>query len=912
MRSLDGGSTWTRVLEPDRLNGGCFDLAIRADSPGDHVFAACGTAAAAASPASVQATIYRNANAEQGLSGWEVVFTEPGMGRTSIAIAPSNQNVVYAVSSENGATGASHSLHAVFRSTGGGAPNTWTTQVRGNDPKKLNTVLFTNPIYAFNQECHDRTSQFFHQGWYNNVIAVDPKNENTVWVGGVDLFRSDDGGANWGMASFWHLQQPNSSSSPNPRYMHADQHAIAFHPQFNGTTNQTMFVGNDGGVYRTDNARARTSSGERAVCSPNSSDVTWTSLNNGYAVTQFYHGVPFPGGARYIGGAQDNGVTVGSDETGMNGWKEVLSGDGGCVAVDWNNPNVVYAQTTGLSLRKSTDGGLKFNPATTGVSNIGFNFIAPLVMDPSDPGRLWLGGKQMWRTRNAAANWSQASADLTSSATAIAVAQTDANFVLAGTMSGHIHHTTIGLNSNADTVWPSTQPRSGYVSSVAFDPTNRDVAYATYSTFGGQHVWRSQDRGASWQAIDGAGAGRLPDIPVNCIVVDPANPQRLYIGTDLGVFVSPDGGATWAVENTGFANAPVEWLALNIAGQTIQLFAFTHGRGVWRVPLGGVCSASLSPARQVFTVEGGDGSVDVTASGADCEWAVEEKPDWITITGGFTGRGSGTVTYSVTANPQSMPRAGTITIAGERVRIVEAGPTVNVSAASLRPETLAPESIVTAFGAALAGTIQAADSVQLPTVLAGAVVTVKDSAGVERPAPLFFVSPNQVNYQIPPGTADGPATVIIANGDDKVFSGAIQIARVAPGLFTASASGQGLAVGQALRVRANGEQVFEPLANWDAAQNRFVANPIDLSDPAEQVYLILYGTGWRYRSSLDAVSVKIGGVDASAQFAGAQGSFAGLDQINLQLPRILAARGEMDLVLTVDGRQANVVRISVR
>jgi uncharacterized protein (TIGR03437 family) len=447
---------------------------------------------------------------------------------------------------------------------------------------------------------------------------------------------------------------------------------------------------------------------------------------------------------------------------------------------------------------------------------------------------------------------------------------------------------------------------------VAFDPSNRDVAYATYSTFGGQHVWRSQDRGVSWQAIDGAGAGRLPDIPVNCIVVDPTNPQRLYLGTDLGVFVSPDGGATWAVENTGFANVPIESLALNTAGQITYLFAFTHGRGVWRVPLGGACAASLAPARQVFTVEGGHGSVDVTASGADCEWAVEDKPDWVTITGGFTGRGSGTVTYSVTANPQSLPRAGTITIAGERVRIVEAGPIVSVSAASLRPETLAPESIVSAFGAALAGAIQAADSVQLPTVLAGAVVTVKDSAGVERPAPLFFVSPNQVNYQIPPGTADGPATVMIANGDDKVFSGAIQIARVAPGLFSASASGQGLAVGQALRIRASGEQVFEPLANWDAAQNRFVANPIDLSNPAEQVYLILYGTGWRYRSSLDAVNLKIGGVDAPAQFAGAQGSFAGLDQINLQVPRILAGRGEMDLVLMVDGRQANVVRVSVR
>jgi uncharacterized protein (TIGR03437 family) len=230
----------------------------------------------------------------------------------------------------------------------------------------------------------------------------------------------------------------------------------------------------------------------------------------------------------------------------------------------------------------------------------------------------------------------------------------------------------------------------------------------------------------------------------------------------------------------------------------------------------------------------------------------------------------------------------------------------------MRGGALAPESIVAAFGAGLAGRDEAAVNLQLPTILANTTATVKDSAGVERRAPLFFVSPNQVNFQMPPGTAEGPASVMIANGNGDVFSGAVQIARVAPGLFTANASGQGVVVGQALRIRANGEQVLEPLANWDAARNRFVPNPIDLSDAAEQVFLILYGTGWRFRSSLGAVSLKLDGVEAPALFAGAQGSFAGLDQINLQVPRVLAGRGEIDLVLIVDGQQANTVRISVK
>jgi uncharacterized protein (TIGR03437 family) len=237
---------------------------------------------------------------------------------------------------------------------------------------------------------------------------------------------------------------------------------------------------------------------------------------------------------------------------------------------------------------------------------------------------------------------------------------------------------------------------------------------------------------------------------------------------------------------------------------------------------------------------------------------------------------------------------------------------VSVSAASLRVGALAPESIVTAYGAGLAEKILVAGGAQLPTVLANTTVTVKDSAGIERRAPLFFISPNQVNYLMPKETATGPATVMIANGEDGLFSGSVTIARVAPGLFTADASGQGVAVGQALRIKANGTQLYEPLAIWDATQNRFVPNPIDLSNPAEQVYLILYGTGWRFRSALNAVSVKIGGVDVPVLFAGAQGSFAGLDQLNLQVPRGLAGRGEMELVLTVEGQQANTGRISIK
>jgi uncharacterized protein (TIGR03437 family) len=144
----------------------------------------------------------------------------------------------------------------------------------------------------------------------------------------------------------------------------------------------------------------------------------------------------------------------------------------------------------------------------------------------------------------------------------------------------------------------------------------------------------------------------------------------------------------------------------------------------------------------------------------------------------------------------------------------------------------------------------------------------------------------------------------------------VQIAPVAPGLFSANASGQGVASGVALRVKADGAQTYEPIARFDQAQNRFVAVPIDLGpnlgNATDQVFLILYGTGFRNRSALAAVACKIGGADAEVLFAGAAPGFVGLDQSNVRLPRSLAGRGEVDVVMTVDGKMANLVRIAVK
>ena len=236
----------------------------------------------------------------------------------------------------------------------------------------------------------------------------------------------------------------------------------------------------------------------------------------------------------------------------------------------------------------------------------------------------------------------------------------------------------------------------------------------------------------------------------------------------------------------------------------------------------------------------------------------------------------------------------------------------HVSAASFRGQPIAPEAIIAAFGSNLATATLAATVTPLPTSLAGTTVKVRDSFGTERLASLFFVSPTQVNYQIPAGTTSGAASIVIASSNGQASQTNVQIAAVAPGLFTADASGRGLAAAYFLRIKADGSRSNEPVAQFDTSQNRFVARPIDLGAADEQVFLILAGTGLRYRSSLSAASATIGGAAATVAFVGAQGDFVGLDQANILLPRVLIGRGEVDVALTVDGQTANTVRISVK
>ena len=240
----------------------------------------------------------------------------------------------------------------------------------------------------------------------------------------------------------------------------------------------------------------------------------------------------------------------------------------------------------------------------------------------------------------------------------------------------------------------------------------------------------------------------------------------------------------------------------------------------------------------------------------------------------------------------------------------------SVSAASLALGLVAPESIVTGFGEKLAAATGTTASLPLPTVLAGSTIIVKDDAGSERPAALFYCSPDQINYLIPPGTVPGEATASVLRNGVAVATGKVQVALVAPALFAANANGMGTASALVLRVQADGMQTYEPVARFEPdpkgpRPKSFVPEPIDLGPPDEQVFLILFGTGIRHRSSLAAVTATVGGLPTDVLFAGPQGQFAGVDQVNLRLERSLAGRGTVGVVIMADGQTSNAVQVSI-
>lgn len=233
-----------------------------------------------------------------------------------------------------------------------------------------------------------------------------------------------------------------------------------------------------------------------------------------------------------------------------------------------------------------------------------------------------------------------------------------------------------------------------------------------------------------------------------------------------------------------------------------------------------------------------------------------------------------------------------------------------VSAASLNLGALAANQIVTLFGSALAETAAAATTSPLPTSLGGRTVKVMDSSGTERAAPLFYVGPGQVNLLIPPETALGSATISMNRPDGGRLTSPVEIVAAAPGVFSANSDGRGVAAAFAVRVRG-ADQTIQLVFQRSSGQDNFVPNPIDLSVANEQVYLVLFGTG--IRGFRQRVTATVGGASVAVQAAVPHPEWVGLDQVNLgPLPSSLRLRGEVPIVLFVDGKQSNPVTVALR
>lgn len=234
--------------------------------------------------------------------------------------------------------------------------------------------------------------------------------------------------------------------------------------------------------------------------------------------------------------------------------------------------------------------------------------------------------------------------------------------------------------------------------------------------------------------------------------------------------------------------------------------------------------------------------------------------------------------------------------------------------------TVAQESIASTFGTDLAATTQIATSQPLPTVLAGTSVKIKDAANTEREAPLFFVSPTQINFQVPPGTALGTASINIVRNGQVVKEGNVHITDFQLTLFTADASGKGFPAAVAYRLKANGAESYEPISRFDPVQGKLVAVPIEFGDETEQLFLVLFGTGGivtvgvgnNTQTNLQSYEITIGGTPAQVTYVGLQPSYVGLVQTNVLLPRSLMGRGDAEVKLRAIGREANPVTINIR
>jgi photosystem II stability/assembly factor-like uncharacterized protein len=616
--SDSGGTTWSKIL-PDQLSSfvGFASSTV--------AYAALGNPFGSSPNAPNGNGIYKATGIGSTCS--TVNFTrlttptlppQSSMGRIDLGIAPSDAtgNTVYA-SIADASTFSSTNLGVFVTTTGG---TSW-TQTTAPD-----------------------VCQF--QCWYDNVIKVDPNNQNIVFFGGssfIDpsgnfswVIRTENGGTTW--SSVIPNLPPGSSGLP-----HVDNHAIAFVKLPTGKVR--AYLGNDGGIWRTDDAEAST--------------VTWTNLNNpSLTLTQFYPSISInaSGPSIAFGGTQDNGS---QNYQGSISWADNQQcGDGGSTAVDTVIPSTVYIGCiTGFPVNASYQNGAlgSFFPAVNGINPNDFSgVIPPLVTDPSSANTVYFGTTKVYQSVDAGNTWTPISNDLVSGAnfdslTVLAVAPVNPSVVYVGANVGASTGTLSGLVFVATNVSPgnfanfnqvsgqgSLPPRA--LTAIAIDPLDNtgNTAYVTFSGFSfvnasfgvndpTGHIFKTTDGGTTWKDVScsvavctNPAASDLPNTPVNDLVIDPDLPGIIYAATDEGVFV---GDCTappckWSVLSTGLPHVVVLSLRLHEPSRTLR--AATHGRGAWDINLNNFTFSRphISSISPTSANAGSSGALTLTVNGS--------------------------------------------------------------------------------------------------------------------------------------------------------------------------------------------------------------------------------------------------------------------------------------------------------
>jgi len=523
-RSLDNGTTWDKILYIDDSTG-CSDFCYEPST--GYMYAAMWHRWRGPTDRRVggySSSIWRSSDYGDTWSKLSIGLPSPGedVGRIGLDVCGST---VYAIYADHPGY-----FMGVYRSTNNGT--SWTQ--------------------VFDDDLSDVFSSF---GWYFSNIRVAPSDPDIVFVLGVYLMRSTDGGFSWDYADYG---------------THVDHHAMYIDP----ADPDNAYVGCDGGVNYTTNM-----------------GDSWTqrlAMGN----TQFYAiTIDKVNPERLYGGTQDNG-TMRSPDGGIDNWDHLLGGDGFYVQIDYTAPYIIYAEYQWGYINKSTNDGSWFNYILNDMpyDDDRHNWSTPFVMDKTDPNILYYGSNKLYRTTNGGNNWTAISGDLTDgpgpsnltfgTLTTIDVSAVDPDVIVVGTDDANVWITT-----NGGTNWNdiSSGLPNRWVTRVAIDPADPAELYVTFSGYQISdhlpHIFRSTDYGQNWNDI----SGNMPDAPINDVIIDPDIDSNLYVGTDFGPFYTTDLGQTWQALGTSIPLSPIHDMDFHDA--TRKLVAGTHGRSMYSISL---------------------------------------------------------------------------------------------------------------------------------------------------------------------------------------------------------------------------------------------------------------------------------------------------------------------------------------